>query len=70
VSQVETHISELQSRSVTIAMDSTAIADVMERLDRYLTLSFDNYCESGVYAKEFSRTRSVASSRCAQTKVS
>jgi len=51
-------------------MDSTAISDVMERLDRYLTLSFDNYCESGLYAKEFSRTRSVTSSRCANTKVS
>ena len=67
---MESRISELQSRSVTITTDGAAVADVMERLDRYLILSYDNYCESGIYAKEFSKTRSVTSSRCAHTKVS
>lgn len=70
VGQVEARIAELESRTVALTTDSSVVTEVLERLDHYLTLGYEGYCESGVYAKEFSKTRSVTSSRCAQTKVS
>lgn len=70
VSKVESRIADIQSRSVTISTDNTAINEVLERLDRYILLCYDNYNETVLFARDPSKTKSIASSRCAHTKVS
>lgn len=63
VKKIESRINEIKDQSAVIIIDQNIITEVMEKLDQYLTVSYEGYTEKGFYAKEYSKAKFGSTSR-------
>ena len=63
VKGIEASINAIKEQSARIVVDDDVITDILDKLDLYLTVSFEGYQEKGFYAKEYSKGKSGTTSR-------
>ena len=63
IKKIETQLSCIKEQSSVVEVDSNIITEVMDKLDQYIGISFENYEEKGFYAKEYSKAKNGSTSR-------